>query len=88
VRATGAREGTVVDTGDPEPARSVLLGGLADAVPHLVWVAGRDGVVREYSGRIEAYAGVRRPAGGWAWEAMVHPYDRAGASEAWLASIE
>src|SRR5437763_1517209 len=33
-----------------------LLGGLADAVPHLVWVATLDGIVREYSGRIAGYA--------------------------------
>ena len=64
-----------------------LLGGLADAVPHLVWVAGSDGVVREYSGRIEAYAGVRaEDGGGWRWEAMVHPDDVAATAEAWQAA--
>jgi PAS domain S-box-containing protein len=73
----------------PDRPGNGLLGGLADAVPHLVWIAGRDGVVREYSGRIEAYAGVRRAAGdGWAWEAMVHPDDLAGTTRAWLEAIE
>jgi PAS domain S-box-containing protein len=69
-------------------ASGALLGGLADAVPHLVWVAGPDGVVREYSGRIEAYAGVRSPDGGvWDWAAMVHPDDVAETTTAWRAAI-
>ena len=34
------------------PTGNILLAGLADAVPHLVWVAGSDGVVLEYSRRI------------------------------------
>ncbi len=69
-------------------SRPLLLGGLADAVPHLVWVAGTDGVVREYSRRIEAYDGVRRPdLDAWAWEPMVHPDDLAGADLAWRAAI-
>jgi PAS domain S-box-containing protein len=61
-----------------------LLGGLADAVPHLVWVAGSDGLIREYSGLIGAYAAVRGASGaGWDWEAMVHPDDLAGTAAAW-----
>jgi PAS domain S-box-containing protein len=69
---------------------SDLLGGLADAVPHLVWVASADGV-SEYSSRIAAYAG--KPLNGddgWAWEAMVHPDDLASTVAAWdqaLASV-
>ena len=71
-------------TGAPDRA---LVGTLADAVPHLVWVAGPDGLVREYSGRIEAYAGVRSAAGtGWDWEAMVHPDDLAATADAWNAA--
>ncbi|HEX2755149.1 MAG TPA: PAS domain-containing protein, partial [Candidatus Limnocylindrales bacterium] len=68
------------------PAR--LLGGLADAVPHLVWVATPDGVVREYSRRIEAYAaaGVETDDG-WRWESMVHPDDVPGTVAAWSAAL-
>ena len=65
-----------------------LLGGLADAVPHLVWVATPDGVVREYSARIEAYAAERNGTdGAWRWEAMVHPDDLPGTERAWDAAI-
>ncbi|MEO5939800.1 MAG: PAS domain-containing protein, partial [Candidatus Limnocylindrales bacterium] len=69
-------------------ADELLLGGLADAVPHLVWVAGPDGLVREYSGRIGSYAGVPVASGGWAWEGMVHPDDLAATARAWEAAIE
>jgi PAS domain S-box-containing protein len=65
-----------------------MLGGLADAVPHLVWVAGPDGVVREYSRRIEAYGGARTDDdAGWSWELLVHPDDLAGTAAAWQAAI-
>ncbi len=69
------------------PAAS-LLGTLADAVPHLVWLATPDGIVREYSGRIEAYGGELDPAGdGWRWEAMVHPDDLAATAASWRRAI-
>ena len=71
-----------------EPVQAGLLGGLADAVPHLVWVATPDGIVREYSARIDAYA-ARRGAhdDGWEWEAMVHPDDLPGTLRSWEAAI-
>jgi hypothetical protein len=66
----------------------VLLTGLADAVPHLVWVAGSDGVVREYSDRIEAYGSARHGgADAWRWELLVHPEDLAGTAAAWQDAI-
>jgi PAS domain S-box-containing protein len=73
----------------PEPVSSpTLLGEIADAVPHLVWVATADGIVREYSRRISAYAAARRETGdGWQWEAMVHPDDLAGTIRAWEQAI-
>ena len=65
-----------------------LLGGLADAVPHLVWVAGPDGLIREYSGRIEGYDLHRDPTdGGWRWELLVHPDDLAATETAWQAAL-
>jgi PAS domain S-box-containing protein len=76
------------------PARRVSRGGpslldsLADAVPHLVWLAGHDGLVREYSRRIEGYAGVAAEAGeGWVWESMVHADDLADTTAAWKQAI-
>ena len=68
----------------PEP----LLGGLADAVPHLVWVAAPDGRVREYSRRIALYGVTRiETDDGWRWESMVHPDDLAGTEAAWIAAL-
>jgi PAS domain S-box-containing protein len=70
-----------------ERPESALLGGLADAVPHLVWVADPDGV-REYSSRIAAYAGARLASGdGWDWESMVHPDDLGSTTEVWDAAL-
>jgi PAS domain S-box-containing protein len=64
-----------------------LLGGLADAVPHLVWVASADGV-SEYSRRIAGYAGKPLNGGdGWAWQAMVHPDDLASTVAAWEQAV-
>jgi PAS domain S-box-containing protein len=74
-----------VDVTTPRPP---LLGGLADAVPHLVWVATPDGIVREYSRRIESYAAGRDATGdGWRWEAMVHPDDLDATIAAWNAAL-
>lgn len=65
-----------------------LLGRLADAVPHLVWVAGSDGNVREYGGRIAAYAGPRNAADdGWTWELMVHPDDLEDTVRTWSGAV-
>jgi PAS domain S-box-containing protein len=76
-----------IDLPEP-PLGATLLGGIADAVPHLVWVATPDGIVREYSGRISAYAAERRTAGdGWSWEAMVHPDDLPATIGAWQTAL-
>ena len=65
-----------------------LLGWLADAVPHLVWVAGSDGAVREYSGRIAGYRGPRNAADdGWTWELMVHPDDLDDTLASWARAV-
>ncbi|MBA2380707.1 MAG: PAS domain-containing protein [Chloroflexi bacterium] len=67
---------------------ATFLGGLADAVPHLVWVATPDGIVIEYSRRIEAYDAHRGEDGdGWRWESIVHPDDLEGTAAAWSAAI-
>ena len=81
-----AADGSLRWTGNG--AASSLLGPLADAVPHLVWVAGMDGVVREYSRRIAAYGALRRESdGGWSWESMVHPDELPDTIASWQRAI-
>jgi PAS domain S-box-containing protein len=88
VEARGLKEHVTDRTVSVRIARSPRLGGLADAVPHLVWVATPDGIVREYSRRIEAYAGADDPGGEeWRWEAMVHPDDLDATDAAWSAAL-
>ena len=85
---TRDRRADAEPTEPTEPRRAGLLGGLADAVPHLVWVATPDGIVREYSATIGAYAAERRDgADGWTWQAMVHPDDLPGTERAWESAI-
>ena len=69
------------------PVRS-SLGDLADAVPHLVWVAGEDGAIRAYNGRISAYGSAELDDGeGWRWELLVHPDDLESTAASWAAAI-
>ena len=64
------------------------LGDLADAVPHLVWVAAEDGTVGAYNARIADYGDARsRGKGSWHWERLVHPDDLADAEGAWTAAV-
>lgn len=72
----------------PPPVRS-RLGALADAVPHLVWVATADGIIRDYNGRIADYADAHAPdeREGWAWERLVHPDDLEAAATAWQEAL-
>jgi PAS domain S-box-containing protein len=65
----------------------ILLGALADAVPHLVWVTDRHGVVLEYSRRIDAYGAALGHDGSWRWELLVHPDDLAATADAWQAAL-
>ena len=73
----------------PSPARvASSLGDLADAVPHLVWVAGADGVVRAYNGRIADYRHPpRTPADPWRRELLVHPDDLPSADAGWASAV-
>ncbi|MEO7665366.1 MAG: PAS domain-containing protein, partial [Candidatus Limnocylindrales bacterium] len=75
-----------VATDATHPAAS-LLGPLADAVPHLVWVATGDGSILEVSRRLVDYAA---PAGAPGpvsrLELLMHPADSVAAVEAWKAA--
>ena len=77
--AVAAQRGTSV------LARS-SLGDLADAVPHLVWVADDSGVVGAYNGRIADYASAQGKDG-WEWQRLVHPDDLAATDAAWAKAL-
>lgn len=68
--------------------RRSRLGDLADAVPHLVWVAGPDGAIQDYNARIADYDDARAPDGaGWRWEQIVHRDDLEATSAAWATAL-
>lgn len=61
---------------------------LADAMPHLVWIANDAGVVEYYNARVREYGGVtERPDGTFGWEPLIHPDDAAGTAEAWQNAV-
>ena len=74
--------------------RDALPGGhvfeeIADAMPHMVWLAGPDGGTTYHNRRILEYTGLS--AGdtlGDGWERLVHPDDVLASRAAWLHSIE
>ena len=60
---------------------------LADAMPHLVWMAADDGRVVYYNQRAREYAGIEAlPDGTWRWQAVVHPDDLAHTVTAWTTA--
>jgi len=64
------------------------LGDLADAVPHLVWVADDSGQVTAYNRRIADYGDVRDTGDpGLRWELLVHPDDLAATTRAWTQAL-
>ena len=61
---------------------------IADAMPHMVWLAGPDGATTYHNRRILEYTG--QPAGvtlGTEWERLVHPDDVLASRAAWLRSV-
>jgi PAS domain S-box-containing protein len=60
---------------------------LADAVPHLVWTAGADGMPDYWNARISRYrADPDDPA--WSWQQLVHPEDRDSTTAAWQLAVD
>jgi PAS domain S-box-containing protein len=61
---------------------------LAEAVPQLVWIADRDGVVTFYNERAKLYGGIEaEPDGSWSWNPAVHPDDAASTAAAWSEAV-
>ena len=61
---------------------------LANAMPQVVWVADRNGVVRYFNDRIGAFAGASRSESGeWVWDRSHYPDDVVTAQIAWRASV-
>jgi two-component system cell cycle sensor histidine kinase/response regulator CckA len=61
---------------------------IADAMPHMLWLAGTDGGTTYHNRRILEYAGL--PAGitlGTGWERLVHPDDVPTTLATWLHSV-
>jgi PAS domain S-box-containing protein len=49
---------------------------MADAMPQVVWIADRDGVVHYYNNRVTQFFGVKEsPEGTYDWQPVIHPED-------------
>lgn len=61
---------------------------LADAMPQVVWITDDQGHVEYFNEHWAAYTGwTLEKSLGFHWSKVVHPYDRAAASETWRASL-
>lgn len=85
--------GTVRDiTGERESQEQLRrsearLRALADAMPHIVWVANAAGRLEYFNARRHRYCGVAQSAeGGWSYLEMIHPEDQSRTIEAWEAA--
>ncbi|MDB5339631.1 MAG: hybrid sensor histidine kinase/response regulator [Planctomycetaceae bacterium] len=70
------------------PADGHVFEDIADAMPHMVWLAGPDGGTTYHNRRILEYTGL--PAGitlGTGWEQLVHPDDVLASRATWLHSV-
>lgn len=70
------------------PADGHVFEDIADAMPHMVWLADPDGGTTYHNRRILEYTGL--PAGltlGAGWERLVHPDDVSASRATWLHSV-
>jgi PAS domain S-box-containing protein len=56
---------------------------LAEAVPHIVWTAGADGVINYFNQRWFEYTGITIEKARGSWDAAVHPDDLARCTAVW-----
>jgi PAS domain S-box-containing protein len=62
---------------------------MADAMPHLVWIATPDGTITFISDRVAEFSGPTRKADGtWRWHGMVHPEDMEATRKQWEFCLE
>lgn len=61
---------------------------LADAMPHLVWIADEAGQVLYYNKQATRFAGIRQTkTGTWEWQPVVHQEDLAKTLAAWQEAV-
>jgi PAS domain S-box-containing protein len=61
---------------------------IAEAVPHIVWVAGPDGATEYFNTQGVDYTGLPREATyDWSWAHLVHPDDAERARERWQDAV-
>jgi PAS domain S-box-containing protein len=62
---------------------------IAEALPHIVWVASADGATEYFNRQGTDYTGRPRTANeNWAWVSMVHPEDQEEALAAWQTAVD
>jgi PAS domain S-box-containing protein len=62
---------------------------MADAMPHLVWIANPEGTVTFISDRVAEFSGATRRADGtWRWEGMIHPEDIESTANQWQYCLQ
>ena len=75
--------GTSTDV-DAQTRADESLHALADALPHLAWIARADGYTEFWNRRIRDYTGMDLSAAGLSWAAVVHPDDLDAARKPWF----
>ena len=85
--------GTVVDITARKETEEALRASerrfrqLADAMPQIVWTAGRDGQIDYLNRRWTEFSGQPGAVGNDAWGPLLHPEERGAAGERWAASV-
>lgn len=70
------------------PPDGLVFEDIADAMPHMVWLAGPDGGSTYHNRRILEYAGLTAGVTlGAGWERLVHPDDVPATRATWLHSV-
>jgi len=95
--ASAAAEPAPGDPAEAAPSEHVALSvrevahayrALADAVPHLVWMAHPDGTVFYYNQHVKRYDGFERHRDGvWVWGAVLHPDDAERTTDVWQQAL-
>ncbi|MGH2977099.1 MAG: EAL domain-containing protein [Gaiellaceae bacterium] len=68
----------------PAPAESVDFELIANAIPHMVWMADRDGSTEYFNRWGTAFTGLPEDTNhGWGWLSLIHPDDAERAQDEW-----